>query len=153
MARRESVRDAGERYQLSPCGRENHAARQRRYRIRQADHVTHQGSLPEAQAATVGTAATDADISAPAAEPSHPGEAIPVGAAPAIAAKDATHDESLVTLPANPIGARGTRCDLCDRPCRPFARLETYKCRARPFGRGCRTRASPHRPFRMGQGR
>jgi hypothetical protein len=43
-ARGESVRAAGERYQSSPRGRFSHAARQRRYRQRQKQKVTHQGS-------------------------------------------------------------------------------------------------------------
>ncbi len=42
------VQAAGERYQTSLRGRHAHAARQRCYRSRQANKVTHQGSPPEA---------------------------------------------------------------------------------------------------------
>ena len=42
--RRESVRRAGARYQLSYRGACRHAARQRRWRARRAQKVTHQGS-------------------------------------------------------------------------------------------------------------
>jgi hypothetical protein len=46
VARRESVKAAGRRYQQGRDGRRHHAARQRRYRARQ-QKVTHQGSPPE----------------------------------------------------------------------------------------------------------
>ena len=45
-ARRQSVRAAGERFQKSRRGRFAHAERQRRYRRRRRQKVTHQGSLP-----------------------------------------------------------------------------------------------------------
>ena len=45
-ARRESLRAAGRRYQNSRRGRLLHAARQRCYRQRRAQKVTHQGSVP-----------------------------------------------------------------------------------------------------------
>lgn len=45
VARANSVRAAGQRYQASPRGRHAHAARQRRYRLRQ-EKVTHHGSPP-----------------------------------------------------------------------------------------------------------
>ncbi len=44
-ARRQSQRDSGRRYQKSSRGRNNHAARARRYRARK-NNVTHQGSAP-----------------------------------------------------------------------------------------------------------
>ena len=45
-ARRESLREAGRRYQETERGRRNHARRQKRYRFRKAEQrgVTHQGS-------------------------------------------------------------------------------------------------------------
>ncbi len=43
-ARAESIRAAGQRYQNSRRGRHCHAERQRRYRRRQSEKVTHQGS-------------------------------------------------------------------------------------------------------------
>ena len=48
LRRRESLRRAGERYQLSHRGACRHAARQSAWRSRQAQKVTHQGSLPSA---------------------------------------------------------------------------------------------------------
>ncbi len=48
LTRSESVRSAGRRYQNSSRGRFSHAARQRRYRQRQKQKVTHQGSPPQA---------------------------------------------------------------------------------------------------------
>ena len=42
------MRAAGERYQKSYPGKLKHAARQQRYRERQMQIVTHQGSKPEA---------------------------------------------------------------------------------------------------------
>jgi len=53
MRRRESLRRAGERYQLSYHGACRHAARQRAWRVRQAQKVTHQGCLPTAVARIV----------------------------------------------------------------------------------------------------
>jgi hypothetical protein len=44
LARAASLRAAGDRYQRSRQGRFTHAARQRRYRQRQQQKVTHQGS-------------------------------------------------------------------------------------------------------------
>ena len=44
--RRESVRRAGARHQLSYRGACRHAARQRRWRVCRAQKVTHQGSVP-----------------------------------------------------------------------------------------------------------
>ena len=44
-ARREAQRRASKRYQDSPQGRLNHAARQRRYREKQKQKVTHKGSV------------------------------------------------------------------------------------------------------------
>ena len=45
-ARKESLRRAGALYRLTPWGRHNNAARQGRFRARQKEKVTHQGSLP-----------------------------------------------------------------------------------------------------------
>ncbi|MHB1620521.1 MAG: hypothetical protein ACYCTY_11175 [Sulfuricella sp.] len=45
-ARTRSQREAGRRHQATLRGRHAHAARQRRYRSRQVDKVTHQGSPP-----------------------------------------------------------------------------------------------------------
>jgi len=53
IRRRESLRRAGERYQLSYRGACLHAARQRRWRARRAQKVTHQGSPETVFAVTV----------------------------------------------------------------------------------------------------
>ena len=75
IRRRESLRRAGERYQLSYRGACRHAARQSAWRERQAQKVTHQGSLPTAdtlivvaistQTATQGTHVDIASIQPP----------------------------------------------------------------------------------------
>ncbi|MGH8702087.1 MAG: hypothetical protein ACREVR_13070 [Burkholderiales bacterium] len=53
IRRRESLRRASERYQLSHRGACLHAARQRRWRARRAQKVTHQGSPEELVAVIV----------------------------------------------------------------------------------------------------
>jgi hypothetical protein len=71
LRRRESVRRAGARYQLSYRGACCHAARQRRWRERQPQKVTHHGSPGVGAAvivvATSTTTANDADPIAAAA--------------------------------------------------------------------------------------
>jgi hypothetical protein len=52
-ARRESLREAGRRYQASRAGRFAHARRARRWRQRWREIVTHHGSQAGGQAATV----------------------------------------------------------------------------------------------------
>lgn len=58
IRRRESLLRAGERYQLSYHGACGHAVRQRAWRARQAQKVTHQGSLPSAVPVIVVTTST-----------------------------------------------------------------------------------------------
>ena len=60
MGRRESLRRAGERYQLSYRGACNHAARSRALRKRCAQEVTHQGSQASAVALIVVPTSTTA---------------------------------------------------------------------------------------------
>lgn len=45
-ARSDHLKRAGKKYQSTRAGRVNNAARQQRYRARQRQKVTHQGSLP-----------------------------------------------------------------------------------------------------------
>jgi hypothetical protein len=59
VRRREGLRRAGERYQNSFRGAVRHAARQRTWRRRRAEKVTHQGSAATGGAATVTTPAAD----------------------------------------------------------------------------------------------
>ena len=49
FARKKSMKLAGMRYQKTFNGKRNHAARQGRYRMRQSEIVTHQGSPPMPQ--------------------------------------------------------------------------------------------------------
>ena len=58
IRRRESLRRAAERYQLSYRGACLHAARQSAWRSRQAQKVTHQGSLPTADTLIVAAIST-----------------------------------------------------------------------------------------------
>ena len=53
VARNESLRAAGRRYQRTRRGRHRHAERQRRYRQRQREKVTHQGSPVEGRYAAL----------------------------------------------------------------------------------------------------
>jgi hypothetical protein len=70
--RRETLRRAGARYQLSYRGACCHAARQRRWRARRAQKVTHRGSVPgcgthivaATAATTPGTHAEHASVTA-----------------------------------------------------------------------------------------
>lgn len=73
IRRRESLRRAGVRYQTSYRGASRHAARQRRWRARRTQEVTHHGSLPPVMAVIVAAlsitpAGNDADH-APVAAP------------------------------------------------------------------------------------
>jgi len=97
LRRRESLRRAGQRYQLSFRGACRHAARQRTWRMRQAHKVTHQGSPRAALAATVVATSLDSTRLV------HDGQSPPVGSR---------------TLP----GA-GPRCSFCARALSAFARL------------------------------
>jgi predicted nucleic acid-binding Zn ribbon protein len=68
IRRRESLRRAGVRYQLSSRGARYHAARQRAWRARQLQKVTHHGSADAGAAVIVeATATMTADDAAPVA--------------------------------------------------------------------------------------
>lgn len=104
LRRRESLRRAGARYQLSYRGACCHAARQRRWRERQQQKVTHHGSA-EAGAALIvvaraTTTANDADHSALATTPTAP----------------AVHEPAFHRRPA-------ARCSFCRRALSRFARI------------------------------
>ena len=58
IRRRESLQRAGARYQMSYRGACRHAARQQRWRARQHQKVTHQGSLEAVIAVIVATSST-----------------------------------------------------------------------------------------------
>jgi hypothetical protein len=102
--RRECLRSAGRRYQDSFRGAVYHAARQRRWRRRRAEKVTHQGSAAPQGIATV---------TAPAADPEKDDAPDPVERCEA----------SLVwtSRPISPAPVR--RCRFCRRPLGNFTRL------------------------------
>jgi hypothetical protein len=62
IRQRESLRRAGERYQCSYRGAYAHAARQRAWRERQAQEVTHHGSLSSMVSVTVASTSTQTTI-------------------------------------------------------------------------------------------
>jgi hypothetical protein len=102
IRRRESLRRAGARYQTSYRGAFRHAARQREWRARRMQKVTHQGSpQPVVPAIVVATATTIAD----------------------------NHDDCVIVTPSPPeralAAARRVRqcCCFCGRRLPRFARL------------------------------
>jgi hypothetical protein len=106
VQRRRSVREAGSRYQQTPLGARNNAARQRRYRLRIVTTVTHHTS--------------------PAQDPVRQE---PPGKNAQKEACDATSNRTLVIsnrMPVTiPAGAPGPRCDFCGRVCGAYTRLGT----------------------------
>lgn len=121
LRRRESLLRAGERYQLSYRGACGHAARQRAWRTRQAQKVTHQGSLPNAdtlivvvistQTTTQGTHADIASIQPPAHGVAH------------VALSAATRPRAHVRWHAHRMARSVHSCSFCWRALPPFARL------------------------------
>ena len=99
LARRESVRRAGARYQRTLRGACKHAARQRRYRERKRD-VTHQGFPLVTSRCSVSRhlLSTSEPIDVGVKEPSRP-----------------------------PIRLLPTRCAFCGRPLPAFARLHPWR--------------------------
>jgi hypothetical protein len=91
--RRLTLLESGRRYQEGRQGRRKHAARQHRYRARQAAKVTHQGSLPPAPEANI-PASTEAHV--------------------ATAAPTSTPEQRV---------ANADLCSFCERLCGPFVRV------------------------------
>jgi hypothetical protein len=126
IRRRESLHRAGERYQLSYRGASLHAARQSTWRSRQAQKVTHQGSLPSAdtvivaaistQTTTAGTHVDMASMQAPPPPHSMPQAAL--SAAPT-RAHGRWHGQRMART--------AERCSFCWRALPPFARLGTLR--------------------------
>lgn len=100
LARRESVRRAGARYQRTLRGARRHAERQRRYRERQKREVTHHSfSLLTGGCSVSVHPVTESElIDVDAKEPPRP-----------------------------PIRLLQTRCAFCGRPLPAFARLHTWR--------------------------
>lgn len=100
LARRESVRRAGARYQRTFRGARRHAERQRRYRERQKLEVTHHTfPLVTSQCSVL----------------RHP-----------VIASDSI-DVDFEEPPCRPIRLPQTRCAFCDRPLPGFARLHPWR--------------------------
>jgi hypothetical protein len=122
IRRRESRHRAGERYQLGYRGAMRHAARQSAWRQRQAQKVTHQGSLPSVdpvivaasstQTTTEGTHVDTASMQPPPPPPHRlPHAALSAAATPAP-----------VRWHAQRMARAVERCSFCWRALPPFAR-------------------------------
>jgi hypothetical protein len=125
IRRRESLRRAGERYQGSYRGAYAHAARQRAWRERQTQEVTHHGSLYSMVSVTVAGSSTQTTIEqgthvdTVAVKPrtqAHSSCEIAVMLEQAdlrLHTRGAAHDAGMLRL----------RCSVCGRVLPPFARL------------------------------
>ena len=119
QAARDRMKRAGQRYQATPRGRENHAARQRRYRQRQAEQrreVTHRGRLDEGQS----------DVAPP--HPEHldttATSTTPMRVDSNTVARGLTASVSSANGPAAAFASR-PRCSRCAGCCPPFARRQS----------------------------
>jgi hypothetical protein len=126
VRRRESRRRAGARYQLSYRGALRHAARQRTWRLRQAQKVTHQGSLPSADMVIVAAIATQTTtegthVDMASLQPSPP----PLSTLSA--ALSATPTRAQRRWHAQRRARSMRRCSFCWRVLPPFARLRTLR--------------------------
>jgi len=112
VQRRHSVREAGRRYQRTPLGTRNNAARQKRWRWRIVTTVTHQGSTA---LAPVGQG--------------------PPGQNAQKEVRDATSNRtrgiSHRTPLSIPAGQPGPRCDFCGRVCGAYTRRGTLGAQRR----------------------
>jgi len=125
IRRRESLRRAGQRYQGSYRGACAHAARQRAWRERQTQEVTHHRSLSSRVWVTVASSSTqttieqDTHVDTAGVEPpaqAHSGCEIAVTLERAdlrLHTRGAAHDARILRL----------RCSVCGRVLPPFARL------------------------------
>jgi len=119
VQRKQSVREAGRRYQQTPPGARNNAARQKRWRTRIVTTVTHHPSPTHKQLRE---------------EP--PGKnAQNEGDFDGKEVRVATSNRALVisnripiTIPA---GQPSRRCDFCGRPCGSYARWGTLSAQRR----------------------
>ena len=100
QARRESVRRAGARYQRTLRGARRHAERQRRYRQRRRQEVTHHG---------FSLATSRCSVSRHLVSASEP------------------VDVDVKEPPRPPIRLLQTRCAFCGRPLPAFARLHPWR--------------------------
>ena len=112
VQRKRSVREAGGRYQRTPIGARNNAARQKHWRTRIVTTVTHHPS------------------------PTHKHlREEPPGKNAQKEVCDATSNRTLVISHRMPItipaGEPGPRCDFCGRPCGSYARWGTLSAERR----------------------
>jgi hypothetical protein len=131
QARRARSRAAGRRYQATPKGRRNHAARQERHRKRlratplSTEEVTHRGTpTPEAEIRLRSTIA---------------------GSPSTVRCKEAGEV-------GEEARADWVLCDFCGARCEPFARREPLRCRRRRRTTNKRGSRDGHLP-RAGSGR
>ena len=112
VQRRHSVREAGRRYQRTPLGARNNAARQKRWRRRIVTTVTHHSSPPQ----------------------DHVGQE-PPGQSARKENRDATSNHRLVIVPRTLVttvdSKPGPRCDFCGRVCGAYARRGTLAAQRR----------------------
>jgi hypothetical protein len=125
LRRRESLRRAAERYQRSARGACAHAARQRAWRERQTQEVTHHGSISSAVSVTVTSTSTQTTIEqrthvdTVSVEPrtqAHSSCELAITLGPAdlrMHARGAPHRAAVPRL----------RCSVCGHALPPFARL------------------------------
>ena len=123
LRRRESLHRAGERYQRSYRGAHAHAARQRAWRERQTQEVTHHGSLCSGVWLTVASTSTQTTI--------EQGSHVDTGAIEARAQSSCELAITLERADLHPHARRAPhhaavprlRCSVCGRVLPPFARL------------------------------
>jgi len=108
LRRRESLLRAGKRYQRSYRGACAHAARQRAWRGRQTQEVTHHGSIPPAVSVTVANSSTQTTLQGSHAHNND------------LLLEPQPHSRPAVELANLHMRAR---CSVCGRVLPPFARL------------------------------
>ena len=112
LQRRRSVREAGRRYQQTPLGARNNAARQKRWRLRIAATVTHHTSPVQKH---VAQQPPDKNARQEACDArSNPTPVV-------------SHRVPITTAAGEP----GPRCDFCGRPCGSYTRLGTLAAERR----------------------
>ena len=117
-ARCRSLHRSGRRYQKTPRGKRNHAARQMRYRKRQQQKVTHQGPHNNRLEVRDQKSTATKTINPPAVQKEVPHE----------------HNSEFVSNNDSKTYSektKKTRCHFCLRPCGEFSRLDPLR-RSRP---------------------
>ena len=110
LRRRQSLKEAGKRYQQTPAGQRKHAQRQSEYRDRQKEKVTHQGPQRAPDQGQGGVPALQAQQELKTAQ------------------KEDAHETESTAQPPCPQGPpehTGVLCSFCRQPCSPFVRRRT----------------------------